>query len=229
VINGSVARQKSTRQTFYDRREAGRLLATLLRKFAEREDVVVLGLPRGGVPVAFEVAVAIGAQLDVFTVRKLGVPGHEEFAMGAIGNDGTYVLIEETIEAFGIRHDEIVRVAQREAYELERREHLYRDHREYPLLEGKTVIVIDDGLATGASMLVAVNALRRKRPAKIVVAAPVASIEAQSSLRERVDEVICYQTPVRFEGVGAWYEDFSQVGDGEVRRLLNQAALRGAP
>ncbi len=161
MINGSIARQKSTRQTFYDRREAGRLLATLLRKFAERYDVVVLGLPRGGEPVAFEVAVAIGAQLDVFTVRKLGVPGHEEFAMGAIGNDGTYILIEETIEAFGIRHDEIVRVAQREACELDRRERLYRDHRPYPLLEGKNVIVIDDGrLATRC-----VNVGRGKRAA----------------------------------------------------------------
>jgi len=200
------------------------LLATLLPKFAGRSDVVVLGLPRGGVPVAFEVAVAIGAPLDTFAVRKLGVPGHEEFAMGAIGSGGAYVLNEETIEALGISHDEIVRVTQRERQELDRREHLYRDHRHYPVLEGKTVILVDDGLATGASMLVAVNALRRKRPAKIVVAAPVASMEAYLLLRAHADEVICYHTPMHFAGVGAWYEDFSQVSDDEVRRLLSQAA-----
>ena len=226
MINSSIPPPNSAPLIFRDRREAGRLLAALLRKFSGRGDVVVLGLPRGGVPVAFEVAVAIGAPLDTFAVRKLGVPGHEEFAMGAIGSGGTYVLSEETIEALGISHDEIVGVAQRERQELDRREHLYRDHRQYPVLEGKTVILVDDGIATGASMLVAVNALLQKRPAKIVVAAPVASLEASSSLRGRADEVICYQTPVRFGGVGAWYEDFSQVGDGEVRRLLNQAALR---
>lgn len=225
MINSSLA-QEPAQQTFRDRREAGRLLATLLRKFAGRGDVVVLGLPRGGVPVAFEIAVAIGAPLDAFTVRKLGVPGHEEFAMGAIASGGAYVLNEEAIEALGISHDEIVGVAQREGQELDRREHLYRDHRQYPVLEGKTVILVDDGLATGASMLVAVNALRRKRPEKIVVAVPVASPEAYSSLRGHADEIVCCHTPVRFLGVGAWYEDFSQVGDDEVRRLLNQAALR---
>ena len=204
------------------------MLASLLQKFAGRDDVVVLALPRGGVPVAFEVAMAIGVPLDTFTVRKLGVPGHEEFAMGAIGSGGAYVLNEETIEALGISHDEIVEVAQRECQELERREHLYRDHRQYPAVEGKTVILVDDGLATGTSMLVAVNALQRKRPANIVVAVPVASIEACALLREHADEVICYLTPVRFGGVGKWYDDFSQVGDDEVRRLLNQAASRAA-
>ena len=226
MIDRSLAPRESARHIFYDRREAGRLLATLLRKYAGRRDVVVLGLPRGGVPVAFEVAVAIGAPLDAFAVRKLGVPGNEELAMGAIASGGTYVLNEEAIEALGISHDEIVEVAQRERRELDRREHLYRDHRQYPAIEGRTVILVDDGLATGSSMLVAVDALRQKRPAKIVVAVPVASIQAYSSLRGHADEVICYQTPVRFEGVGAWYEDFSQVVDGEVRRLLNQAALR---
>jgi putative phosphoribosyl transferase len=198
------------------------LLAILLRKFSERSDVVVLGLPRGGVPVAFEVAVAIGAPLDTFAVRKLGVPGREELAMGAIGSGGAYVLNEETIAALGISDDEIVLVAQRELQELDRRECLYRDHRRCPVLKGKTVILVDDGLATGASMLVAVNALRRKQPAKIIVSAPVASLEAYSSLCGYADEVICYQTPLHFEGVGAWYEDFSQVSDDEVRRLLNQ-------
>jgi putative phosphoribosyl transferase len=226
MIDSRIVPQTSARQTFHDRREAGRLLAPLLQQFSGRDDVVVLALPRGGVPVAFEVAMAIGVPLDTFTVRKLGVPGHEEFAMGAIGNGGAYVLNEETIEALGISHDEIVRVAQRECQELDRREHLYRDHRKYPVIEGKTVILVDDGLATGTSMLVAVDALRRKRPAKIVVAVPVASIEACSSLREHADEVICYHTPVRFGGVGKWFDDFSQVGDDEVRRLLNQAASR---
>jgi putative phosphoribosyl transferase len=228
VINSSITPGVSARQTFHDRREAGRALATLLRKFAGRADVVVLGLPRGGVPVAFEVAVTIGAPLDVFTVRKLGVPGHEEFAMGAIASGGAYVLSEEVIEALGISHDDIARVARRERQELDRREHLYRDHRQYPVLEGKTVILVDDGLATGASMLVAVNALRQKGPAKIVVAVPVASLEAYSSLRGHADEVICCHVPDRFVGVGGWYEDFSQVGDDEVRRLLNQPSLRGA-
>lgn len=228
MIDSNIAPRESARQRFHDRREAGSLLATLLQKFAGRDDVVVLGLPRGGVPVGFEVAVAIGAPLDAFAVRKLGVPGHEEFAMGAIASGGTYVLNEDVIEALGISHDEVARVAQLERRELERREHLYRDHRRFPALEGKTVVLVDDGLATGASMLVAVNALRRMQPAKIVVAVPVASIEACSALRGHADQIVCYSTPIRFGGVGAWYDDFSQVGDDEVRRLLDLAAMRRA-
>jgi putative phosphoribosyl transferase len=209
-------------RAFRDRCQAGRVLAPLLRQYAGRSDVVVLALPRGGVPIAYEIAVAIGAPLEVFTVRKLGVPGNEEFAMGAI------VLDEGVIEGLRISHSEVVRIAERERQELERREHLYRDHRPYPELEGKIVILVDDGIATGASMLAAVSALRQKDPAKIIVAVPVAPVESCALLRRHADEVICYSTPEHFGGVGAWYDDFSQVTDDEVRALLNQAALRGA-
>jgi putative phosphoribosyl transferase len=228
MANSKSDLQQHLSQPFRDRREAGRLLASLLRHFANRGDVVVLALPRGGVPIAYEVAVAIGAPLDVFTVRKLGVPEHEEIAMGAIGSGGAYVLNYDMIDALQVSHREVVSVAERERHELERREHLYRDSRPYPKLEGKTIILIDDGLATGASMLVAVNALRQKRPGKIVVAVPVAPLETCALLREHADEAICYETPEPFRGVGAWYEDFSQVTDDEVRALLNQAALRRA-
>jgi predicted phosphoribosyltransferase len=200
----------------------------MLGHYAGRCDVIVLGLPRGGIPVAYEVACALGVQLDVFTVRKLGVPGNEELAMGAIASGDAYVLNEATIEALGIGHEDIVRCAQRERRELERREALYRDHRAYPRLLGKTVILVDDGLATGSSMLVAVSALRRKCPAKIVVAVPVASRQALALLHERADETICYATPESFGGVGWWYENFSQVTDDEVRDLLHQASLRWA-
>ena len=212
-------------RAFHDRRQAGRLLAPLLRGYAGRRDVVVLALPRGGVPIAYGVAVAIGAPLDVFTVRKLGVPGHEEFAMGAIASGGVSVLDESAIEGLRISNSEVARIAERERQELERRERLYRDHRSYPELDGKTVILVDDGIATGASMLVAVSALRQKDPAKIIVAVPVAPVESCAMLRKYADEVICYSTPERFGGVGAWYENFSQVTDDEVRALLNQASL----
>ena len=215
-------------RVFRDRREAGRLLAPLLRHYADRRDVIVLALPRGGVPVAYEIAMVLGAPLDVFTVRKLGVPGREELAMGAIGSGGAYVLNYDVVDALDISHREVVRVVERERQELERRERLYRDNRRYPELQNKTVILIDDGLATGASMLVAVNALRRKHPAKIIVAVPVAPPETAEMLREHADDVICYETPQPFGGVGAWYEDFSQVTDDEVRALLNQASLRRA-
>lgn len=149
-------------RAFRDRRQAGRALAPRLRHYAGRNDVVVLALPRGGVPIAYEIAVAIGAPLDVFTVRKLGVPGYEEFAMGAIASGGASVLDEGVIEGLRISHSEVARIAERERQELERREHLYRDHRPYPELEGKFVILVDDGIATGASMLVAVDALRQR-------------------------------------------------------------------
>jgi predicted phosphoribosyltransferase len=211
-------------RAFRDRRQAGRVLAPLLRQYAGRRDVVVLALPRGGVPIAYEVAVAIGAPLDVFTVRKLGVPGHEEFAMGAIASGGASVLDEGVIEGLRISHSEVVRIAERERQELERREHLYRDHRPYPQLDGKIIILVDDGIATGASMLAAVQ----KDPGKIIVAVPVAAVESCALLRKHADEVICYSTPEHFGGVGAWYQDFSQVTDGEVRALLNQASLRSA-
>jgi predicted phosphoribosyltransferase len=215
-------------RAFRDRCQAGRVLAPLLRQYAGRSDVVVLALPRGGIPIAYEIAVAIEAPLDVFTVRKLGVPGHEEFAMGAIASGGASVLDEGVIEGLRISHSEVVRIAERERQELERREHLYRDHRPYPQLDGKIIILVDDGIATGASMLVAVSALRQKDPGKIIVAVPVAAVESCALLRKHADEVICYSTPEHFGGVGAWYQDFSQVTDGEVRALLNQASLRSA-
>jgi predicted phosphoribosyltransferase len=220
--------QQHMPRQFRNRREAGRLLAPLLRHFASRRDVVVLALPRGGVPIAYEVAVAIGAPLDVFTVRKLGVPGYAEFAMGAIGSGGVYVLNSEAIDALHISRADVVGVMERERRELKRREHLYRDSRPYPKLEGKAVILIDDGIATGASMIVAVKALRQRGPSKIVVAVPVAPLETCSALREHADDVLCYETPEPFGGVGAWYEDFSQVTDEEVRALLDQASLRRA-
>jgi putative phosphoribosyl transferase len=228
MANSTSDPQRHMPAPFRDRREAGRLLASRLRHFANRRDVVILALPRGGVPIAYEVAIAIGAPLDVFTVRKLGVPGHEEFAMGAIGSGGAYVLNSELIDALHVSQAEVDDVTKRESQELKRREHLYRDSRPYPKLEGRTVILIDDGIATGASMIVAVNALRQKFPTKIVVAVPVAPSDTCTALRAHADEVICYETPEPFGGVGAWYENFSQVTDDEVRGLLDQASLRQA-
>jgi putative phosphoribosyl transferase len=228
MANSNSNLQQHTPRPFRNRREAGRLLVPLLRRFAGRSDVVVLALPRGGVPIGYEVAVAIGAPLDVFTVRKLGVPKREELAMGAIGSGGAYVLNYDVIDALHISREDVVDVAERERRELKRREHLYRDSRPYPKLEGRTVILIDDGIATGASMIVAVKALRQNNPSKIVVAVPVAPSETCSALGEHADEVICYETPEPFGGVGAWYEDFSQVTDEEVRALLDQASLRRA-
>jgi len=218
--------ERTAPRPFRDRREAGRLLADALLRFAGRHDVVVLALPRGGVPVAYEVALAIDAPLDVFTVRKLGVPHHEELAMGAIGSGGAYTLNYDVIDALHISQQEVAQVAERERRELERRERLYRDHRPFPKVEGNTVVLIDDGLATGASMLVAVAALRRQKPARIVVAVPVAPRETCAVLRDHADDMICYLTPERFGGVGAWYVDFSQTSDAEVRKLLNRAGLR---
>ena len=209
---------------YHDRREAGRALVPLLHAYAARDDVVVLALPRGGVPVAYEIAIALGAPLDVFAVRKLGVPGQEELAMGAIGTGGADVLNFEVIDALRISHGEVVRVAERERRELERRERLYRDNRPYPRIEGKTVLLVDDGLATGASMLVAVQALRQMRPDRIVVAVPVAPASTCAMLRRHADAVICAQTPVPFGGVGSWYVDFTQVSDDDVRLLLASAA-----
>jgi predicted phosphoribosyltransferase len=225
MANGDSELRQQVPRAFQNRRQAGRLLAAQLRRFAKRRDVVVLALPRGGVPVAYEVAGALEAPLDVFTVRKLGVPGHEELAMGAIGSGGACALNYGVIDSLHISHDEVVQVAERERRELERREHLYRDSRPYPKVEGNIVILVDDGLATGASMLVAVDALRRQHPTEIVVAVPVAPPDTCTELREHADAVIAYQTPERFYGVGAWYQDFSQVTDAEVRALLSRALL----
>jgi erythromycin esterase-like protein/predicted phosphoribosyltransferase len=208
---------------FRNRSEAGRLLAERLRHYADRDDVIVLGLPRGGVPVAFEVARELGAPLDVFLVRKLGVPGHEELALGAIASNGTRVLNAEVMAEEGIGPDAVEAIAAREKVELDRRERAYRGARPPADLDGRSVILVDDGLATGASMLAAIEAVREEGPARIVVAVPVADPEVCDELRRHVDDGICLTTPRPFRSVGAWYDDFSEVTDYEVRKLLEQA------
>ena len=211
---------------FRDRTEAGRVLAGELDRYAGRDDVVVLALPRGGVPVAREVAKALGAPLDVFVVRKLGVPGHRELAMGAVASGGALVLDERLIRSLGITKAEIQETIAAEMRELERRERAYRDGRDLPELTGKTVILVDDGLATGSTMRAAALAVRRHHPARIVVAVPVAAAETCDEFRGEVDEIICAVTPRPFHAVGLWYDDFSQTSDEEVRELLAQAAER---
>jgi len=209
---------------FLDRREAGRALARRLGAYAGRPDVLVLALPRGGVPVAFEVAKALRAPLDVFLVRKLGVPGQEELAMGAIATGGGVLLNDEVVQALGMPDEVIEEVAAAERQELRRREHLYRDGRPAPDVRGKTVILVDDGLATGSSMRAALRAIRRQGPARLVVAVPVGAMETCEELQAEADEVICARAPYPFYSVGQWYEDFTQTGDEEVHDLLGQAA-----
>jgi putative phosphoribosyl transferase len=211
-------------QVFHDRSEAGRLLAEKLAQYADRPDVLVLALPRGGVPVGYEVARALHVPMDVFIVRKLGVPGHEEFAMGAVATGGVRVLNDQVVSALGIPGYVIDAVAKWEQQELERRERLYRGNRPTPDVRGKTVILVDDGLATGSTMLAAVRALRQQRPGRIVVAAPVAASDTCELLKEEVDEVVCAVTPEPFYAVGLWYRDFSQTSDEEVRELLERSA-----
>jgi predicted phosphoribosyltransferase len=209
---------------FRDRTEAGRMLAETLREYANRDDVVVLALPRGGVPVGFEVAKTLHAPLDVFVVRKLGLPGQEELAMGAIASGGARVLNRDLILALGIPDEVVEQVTREEERELERREREYRDERPPVDVRGRTVILVDDGLATGSSMRVAVLALKQKQPAQIVVAVPVAPRESCEELESVADRVVCAVTPQPFFGVGQWYADFSQTSDEEVRELLRQAA-----
>lgn len=209
---------------FKDRTAAGKLLAQKLQAYANQPDVVVLALPRGGVPVAFEVAKALNAPLDVFVVRKLGVPGHEELAMGAIASGGVRVLNDEVVRSLDLSSAAIDQVAAIEQQELERREHLYRDRRPAPDLHGRTVILVDDGLATGATMRAAIMAVRQQQPTRIVVAVPVSSSETYHDLKAMVDEILCVQTPHPFHAVGFWYDNFSQTTDEEVRDLLKQAA-----
>ncbi|MBI3973051.1 MAG: phosphoribosyltransferase [Chloroflexi bacterium] len=209
---------------FRDRYEAGRVLAEALSEYAGRQDVTVLALPRGGVPVAYEVARALQAPLDVFLVRKLGVPGQEELAMGAIATGGVRVLNDDVVQALRIPDDVLDRVAARESQELARREVAYRGDRPLPDVRDRTVILVDDGLATGSTMRAAAAAVRRLGPAQVVVAVPVASRDTCEDFRHEVDKIVCAATPEPFFGVGLWYEDFSQTTDDEVRDLLARAA-----
>ena len=209
---------------FEDRRHAGHVLASRLLDYAHRPDVVVLALPRGGVPVGFEVAEALGAPLDVFLVRKLGVPGYEELAMGAIASGGVRVLSPDVVRALDISPKEIEEITAREARELVRREAAFRDGRPALAVRGKTVVVVDDGLATGSTMKAAVAALRKLDPARIVVAVPTAARPACEEIRRLADDCVCASAPAGFSAVGNEYSDFHQTTDREVQELLGEAA-----
>jgi predicted phosphoribosyltransferase len=211
-------------QRFRNRTDAGRQLAEKLAAYANQPDVLVLALPRGGVPVGFEVAHALGAPLDVFLVRKLGVPGYEELAMGAVATGGLRVLNDDIVRGLGIREIEIDAVVARELQELARRARLYRGDRPPPDVGGRTMILVDDGLATGATMRAAVQALRQQLPARIVVAVPTASPDTCEALRAEANDVICAMTPEPFIAVGHWYDDFTQTTDDEVHDLLTRRA-----
>jgi putative phosphoribosyl transferase len=208
---------------FRDRADAGRYLGEALSEYARRDDVVVLALPRGGVPVGFEVARALEAPLDVFVVRKLGVPGHEELAFGAVASGGARILNRDVIRHIGLSSDVIDAVSERERAELARRERLYRGDRPDRRLAGKTVIVVDDGLATGASMRAAIAAVRAQSPARIVVAVPTAALDTCAALSAEVDELVSPLRPANFYAVSLWYDSFEQVSDDVVRRLLEKA------
>lgn len=209
---------------YRDRFDAGRQLAAELARFANHPAAVVLGLPRGGVPVAFEVARNLGVPLDVFLVRKLGVPGHEELAMGAIASGGIRVLNHDVLHTMRIPGEVVDAVARKEAQELDRRDREYRDGRPAPVIEGQLCLLVDDGLATGSTMRAAVAALRQQEPGRIVVAVPVAPLEVLREFRRLADEVVVVDTPEPFYAVGAWYEDFTQTTDQEIRELLARAA-----
>lgn len=209
---------------FNDRIDAGKALARDLVQYANRDDVIVLALPRGGVPVGYVVAQELKVSMDVFVVRKLGVPGHEEFGFGAIASGGIQFVNEEVVQALRMPDTMVERVVEREKAELERRERSYRDDRPEPILTGRTVIIVDDGLATGSTMHAAVTALKARDPKLIVVAVPVASEQACEEFKREADVMsVCAVTPEPFYGVGMWYKDFSQTTDDEVRQLLNSA------
>jgi predicted phosphoribosyltransferase len=212
---------------FADRREAGRQLAARLRDYAS-SNTIVLALPRGGVPVAYEVARALGAPLDVFIVRKLGVPGHEEFALGAIASGEVVVLNSELANQLGLSRQDIQTIIEAERRELDRRELAYREGAPPLDVRGRTVILVDDGLATGATMLAAIAALRKLGPARIVVAVPVAAPETCEAMAGAADEVVCAVTPQPFHAVGLWYDNFAQTTDDEVRALLHAARAASA-
>ena len=214
------------RTTFRDRSEAGQLLAERLRKYEKQPGAIVLALPRGGVPVGYEIAIKLGLPLDVFVVRKLGVPGQRELAMGAIASGGVRVLNEEVLRAMPFAATAVAEVTAQETREVERRERDYRDGRPAPELEGRIVILVDDGLATGATMLAAIAALRQKDPAKIVVTVPVCPPETLGEIERAADETVALFAPGWFRGVGQFYEDFAQLSDQTVRDLLARAAER---
>ena len=214
---------------FRDRHDAGKRLAQELRFLAGRSDLLVLGLARGGIPVAYEVARALNAPLDVFVVRKLGVPGREESAMGAIATGGIRVLNPDVIRMLGIPANEVERITRAERRELERREQAYRGQRPAPNVTGRTVILVDDGLATGASMFAAVAALRQQAPAAVIVAVPVGAPDTCEALRRTADGCVCAQTPRPFHGVSEWYIDFRQTSDAEVSALLADTAAGQTP
>lgn len=209
-------------QRFANRQDAGRQLARKLTNYADRPDILVLALPRGGVPVAYEVSRALHARMDLWIVRKLGLPGQEELAIGAIASGGIRILNEEIIEALAVSRDIIDRVTEKERVELMRREHQYRGGRPALDVRDRIVILVDDGLATGASMLAAVRAVRTQNPARIVIAVPAASIQAIHMLQREAEEIFYVISPEPFEGVGRWYEDFSQTTDKEVQLLLEE-------
>jgi putative phosphoribosyl transferase len=205
---------------FLDRTEAGQLLATKLKLYANRSDVIVLGLPRGGVPVAFEVAKALHLPLDICLVRKLGVPGHKELALGAIASDGVRVLNYDIVSSLGISSHKIDEVAAKELRELQQRDRSYRGNRPSPNLKDRTIILVDDGIATGASMRAAINVLREEQPKSIIVAIPTAPSSTCKQLKAEVDDVVCLIMPEPFYSVGLWYDYFPQTTDEEVRQLL---------
>jgi predicted phosphoribosyltransferase len=209
---------------FRDRAHAGRELAAKLSHYANQPGVLVLALPRGGVVVAFEVARALNAQLDVFLVRKLGVPGQRELALGAIASGGIRVLNEEVLQALPVSEEMIEYIAAAEQRELERREQVYRGGRPAPEVRGRTIILVDDGIATGSTMRAAVRALRQQQPERVVVATPVAPAEACQELAQEADEVVCLDSPEPFYAISQWYEDFAQTSDDEVRDLLERAS-----
>ena len=208
---------------FRDRSEAGRLLAERLDEYANRPDVLVLALPRGGVPVALEIAQRLSAPLDVFLVRKLGVPWHRELAMGAIAGGGIRVLNDEVVRTYGIPPHVLDAVARSEAEELDRRMRVYRGVRPLPQLAGRVVVLVDDGIATGSTMRVAIAAVRCQHPAEVVVAVPVSAADTCEDLRHEVERMVCLSTPQTFKAVGDWYDDFSQTSDEQVRALLAAA------
>jgi len=205
---------------FRDRPQAGQLLSKKLAGYANREDVIVLALPRGGVPVAREIARSLHAPLDVFLVRKLGVPGQEELAMGAIASGGVRILNQDIVQTMGIPAHVIDSVTATEVQELARRERLYRGDRPAPDVMSRTVILVDDGLATGATMRAAVAALRRMKPRRIVIAVPIAAVPTRQEFAREVDEIVCLHTPDPFFSVGFWYDDFSQTTDEDIREML---------